>query len=301
MGEVVAASVNGGRGSADRLIGPKSFVSTEWLVILVLGGVAFKVCWVPTSPSETTALVFVGARGGVGTTSSAALAAAALGRPSATKPKPAVILCDLDPYNAGIDVALGLETQAGFRWRDFMQLAEAPSNELLTGSLPNTFGFDVLAWGQAISDQVWSKAQLVLGAFTQPTKTPNDAPKPSSRIFIFDVARSEASRLRELLTGLSLQSRWFVVCPTDVTSVHAAARVKPHLPDDYELIIRLNRAGGVSTQQVGEALGKPAGAIHTIESDPKLDRAMNRGEFTSYCQSRPKLLSTFIELLNGTH
>jgi hypothetical protein len=44
MGEVVVASVNGGRGSADRLIDPKSFVSTEWLVILVLGGVAFKVC-----------------------------------------------------------------------------------------------------------------------------------------------------------------------------------------------------------------------------------------------------------------
>jgi hypothetical protein len=61
------------------------------------------------------------------------------------------------------------------------------------------------------------------------------------------------------------------------------------------------RAGGVSTQQVGEALERPAGAFHAIETDPKLDRAMTRGEFTNYCQSRPKLLTSFINLLSGAH
>ncbi len=38
MGQVVVAPVNGGRGSAARLIDPRPFVSTDWLVTPML-------CW----------------------------------------------------------------------------------------------------------------------------------------------------------------------------------------------------------------------------------------------------------------
>lgn len=268
------------------------------------------------------ALVFVGGRGGAGASSAAALSAAALSGarlPGSIRARPrpktsligdfdnleSVVFCDFDPLGAGADVTLGVETRSGFRWHDFAGLSEAPSSQLLVGALPKVAGFELLAWGEARPEEVWASAHLVLTALTQRQNQTCEAdqaaceqtPQPKGVCFVFDVARSQVGQARALLDKTSMRSVWFVVCPTDVPSVHSTAKLKSILPLDIELITRENRSGGVSTQQVAEALLIPATSVHHVEFDSRLDRAMTRGEFVSYCQSRPKLIQRFAGFL----
>lgn len=89
----------------------------------------------PTGPAARRAVVagVVGARGGVGTSTLAALTASRLARRTST------VLVDLDPAGGGLDVTVGLEDVDGARWPD------------LTGARGDVPGHDVLAllprWG----------------------------------------------------------------------------------------------------------------------------------------------------------
>ena len=245
--------------------------------------------------------VFVGVRGGAGATTTAALAAAALAQGGFSP-----LLCDLDPHNAGADIALGIESRPGFRWNELAAVSEPPSSDLLIEALPGVAGFEVLAWGNAEESEVWAKADWILMSVMQA--------KPSRVCLVFDVARACVEQARSLLeriesryqaTGLgpiSSVSRWFLVCPTDVTSVHSAARLRQQLPDDAQLIIRQNRAGGVSPREVAAALQTPQALAHEICHDPKLERAMIRGEFATYCQTKPKSIDLLTRVFAGpTH
>lgn len=89
----------------------------------------------PTRSASRRAAVagVVGARGGVGTSTLAALTAARLARRTST------VLVDLDPAGGGLDVTVGVEDVDGARWPD------------LTGARGDVPGHDVLAllprWG----------------------------------------------------------------------------------------------------------------------------------------------------------
>jgi MinD-like ATPase involved in chromosome partitioning or flagellar assembly len=236
--------------------------------------------------SGSEALVFVGARGGAGATSAAALAAASIASEFDVVLAPAVVLCDFDPYSAGADFALGVEVQPGFRWHDLASRAQPLEPALLIDALPKVAGFEVLAWGQAELDQVRAHAVSILTSLRDRSI---QGKLPRAR-FVLDVARSEVERIVELLAGLEIKSRWFLVTETDVISVHSAARLRKVLSESSELMIRTNRVGGVSTRQVIEALAVPAGLAHPVDNDARFAKAFIRGEFASYCHARPKLL-----------
>lgn len=241
------------------------------------------------------ALVFVGARGGAGATSAAALAAASLASPSAADLSSAVVLCDVDPYSAGADFALGLEAQPGFRWHDLASRPQPIAPALLVDALPTVASFEVLAWGEAELAQVWAHAASIVSSLRDRLI---DGKLPGGR-FVLDVARSEVKSVGDLLAKLDIKSRWFLVAETDVISVHSAARLRKVLPESCELMIRANRVGGVSARQVIEALAVPAGLAHQVDYDPQFSKAFIRGEFGSYCHARPKLLRQIARVLGA--
>ena len=85
-------------------------------------------------------VVVVGAVGGVGASTVAALLAASMaGRPGTA------VLVDGDPGHGGIEVLLGLEGQQGARWPDLGGVRTAIDAGDLTGVLPRWRGVEVLS------------------------------------------------------------------------------------------------------------------------------------------------------------
>jgi len=236
------------------------------------------------------AFAFVGARGGAGASSSAAFAAAS----HATTPtgvaesnSAVVILCDLDEGHAGTDVALGLESAPGFRWQHFADLSEPPAPDLVIGGLPNVAGFDVLAWGDA-PKHTWGVVPMALNAILG-----------NYEGVVFDVGRSYVERCLKLFDDLGLDVCWVLVCPGDVTSVNAAARVRQSLAEPPHLLIRSDSQSGLRERQIVEALHIDQARVAAFTPDSKVHRALVRGEFGRLAATRPKAMSQVAKLIGA--
>lgn len=236
------------------------------------------------------AFAFVGARGGAGASSSAAFAAASLATtPSrvAESNSAAVLLCDLDEGHAGADVALGLESAPGFRWQHFADLSEPPAPDLVIGGLPHVAGFDVLAWGDA-PKHTWGVVPMVLNAILG-----------NYQGVVFDVGRSYVETCLKLFDDLGLDICWVLVCPGDVTSVNAAARVRQSLAESPHLLIRSDSHSGLRERQIVEALDIDQARVAAFAPDSKVHRALVRGEFGRLAATKPKAMMLVAKLIGS--
>lgn len=203
----------------------------------------------------------VGASGGVGaSTCAAALAVASVGQGQRT------MLVDGDPWGGGLDLLLGAEHAAGWRWP---QLANARGHlGELTGQLPYVDGIDLLAAGRRTSSgragdvETEQLAAVLRSATRSHDLTVVDLPRWLDRTGQDTLRRAAATVL---------------VARADLRGLAAARELVPWLPDDScYVLLRGRRSGVVGPEQVEESLGLPV--IASAPDEPAIRLAAERGE-----------------------
>lgn len=195
------------------------------------------------SRASVGALVCVlGACGGAGASVFAAgLAASAggAGRSSA--------LVDADGWGGGADLIFGAEDIRGLRWPDLAAASGHVSSSSLREVLPVIDGVAVLSWGRAepVAVSPGSMRTVLAAASGGHTLTVVDLPCP------LDPAGCEA---------LGMATVTLLVVPAQLRAV-AAGRARldrvRQAAGDVRLIVRRPPSGGVSVEQVVDALGVP--------------------------------------------
>ena len=204
-------------------------------------------------------LAVVGAAGGVGASTLAAALALA-GAADARR----VMLVDADPMAGGIDLLLGAERTAGWRWP---RLAQATGHlGDLTGQLPSVAGVDVLSMARGI-------AGVGVGA-DQLTAVLRSAGR-SHDLVIVDVSRGP-SPLAD--AAVALADLIVVVARADVRGVAAGRETVRWLEPEGRLgvVVRLPQSRGVAAESVAQALQLPL--LGTLAEDPSLPACADRGE-----------------------
>jgi hypothetical protein len=157
------------------------------------------------------------------------------------------------------------------------------------GALPRVAGVDVLAWGDAPS-HTWQNVPMVLQSILA-----------DYQAVVFDIGRTHLTKTLATFNELSLQVQWLLVCPGDVTSVNAAARVRHFFDDELRLLIRCDSQSGLKDKQILDALKvKPENSAQ-FTTDPKVHRALIRGEFARLAATRPKAMNQIGQLLTDPH
>lgn len=203
----------------------------------------------------------VGASGGVGaSTCAAALAVAAADRGQRT------MLLDGDPWGGGLDLLLGAEHTAGWRWPRLVNASGHLGD--LTGQLPHVDGVDLLAAGRRTTlrrtDEIGSEQLAsVLGSATR-----------SHDLIVVDLPRCRGSMGQETLRRAALT---VLVARADLRGLAAARELVPWLPDnDCQVLLRGRRPQTVGADLVEESLGLPVVAAVPDEAGVRL--ASERGE-----------------------
>jgi secretion/DNA translocation related CpaE-like protein len=210
---------------------------------------------------EGVTVAVVGGSGGVGTSTLAAgLAVGASARGLSA------LLVDLDPGGGGIDLLVGAEGAAGWRWPR-LSAAHGHLGDL-TGHLPRAAGLDVLS------------AARGSGAETEPGPDPVRAvllsASRSHRLVVVDLARPAGAVGTEVLRRAE---RTLLVVGADVRGIAAAQQRAVGLREsvaDVGVVVRRPRRGGIEPRLVAEALELPLAG--TLAEDPSLRQAAERGD-----------------------
>lgn len=205
-------------------------------------------------------IAVVGGSGGIGASSlagSLAVAAAADGR--------SAMLVDLDPLGGGLDLLLGAESTAGWRWPRLLT-AQGHLGDL-TGHLPRIAGVDIVSM---VRDQPATPppAESVKAVLLSATR--------SHRVTAVDLPRGIDGCGREALRRADLT---VLLVAADVRGIAAAQQLAPILRDAttaVEVVVRRPRTGGVEAALVAEALGLPLAG--QLKEDPALRQAAERGD-----------------------
>lgn len=205
------------------------------------------------------AVAVVGAAGGVGTSTLAALLAERLARSG----RP-VALLDLDVRRGGIEVLLGTEAAEGARWPDLAGMRGPVELTELTGLLPRWGGVEVLgpdrravAADPAALEALWSG--LLRGG----------------RTLVADVPAGALAD--DVVAGLVGEARVLVVTGQDVQGIAAAAvvagRAATHAGTG--LVLRRRRGARVAPAQAGAVLHLPVAGL--LPTDRRVAGAVDRG------------------------
>lgn len=194
-------------------------------------------------------VVVMGAVGGAGTSTLAA-ALSQQARSRGTN----VVLVDLDPIGAGLDVLLGAEQQPGARWDELAGVSGRVDEQVLVDALPEVDGVRVLSWPS--TGEIEPDAAAVTHVLSALGRRPG--------VVIVDAGR--ATDLRSL-ASLPQASRAIVVVPLRVRAVAAARRLVERLAHhlDPVLVARGPAPGGLSADDVERAVGLPV--VATLEED----------------------------------
>jgi hypothetical protein len=114
---------------------------------------------------------------------------------------------------------------------------------------------------------------------------------------VFDIGRAHLTKTLKTFNELSLQVQWLLVCPGDVTSVNAAARVRHFFDDELRLLIRGDSQSGLKDKQILDALKVKPSNSASFTTDPKVHRAQIRGEFARLAATGPKVMNQIGQLL----
>lgn len=181
----------------------------------------------------------VGARGGVGASTLAALVASRASRRTATT------LVDLDEAAGGIDVLVGLEEETGARWPDLAHARGDVDGRDVVALLPRWGRVAVLSADRSRPGPVdASTAVDVVGALAR-----------ASGCVVVDLGRAAA------LAGhpvVGMCDRVALVAGRDLRSVAGALALREALGEaSVGLVQRGPAPGGLGTDEVAEAVGLP--------------------------------------------
>lgn len=188
-------------------------------------------------PSNGVVIAVMSAGGGAGASTFAATLAGVAAETSD------VLLVDLDPLAAGIDVLLGIEGVPGTRWSDLADTKGRLSPSTLRQALPTWAGASVLSWGREGPTQVTAEAlSSVL-----------DSGERGFDVIVVDVPRALDDVTEHVLTRAH---RTLLVTSASVRGAAAASRIGASLRDrcpSLGVLVRLE-ARGVASSSVASVL-----------------------------------------------
>lgn len=199
----------------------------------------------------------VGAGGGVGASTSAALLAR---RWSAAGP---TALVDLDHSGGGVDVLLGLEATPGLRWPDLAAVRGALDAEDLEDVLPTWAGVEVLSCGRVGGPPTDAATQAVLDALVQRCSA-----------VVLDVP---AAAVLGAAAGGDAQ-QWddvVLLAGQDVRGVAAGLVLREAVAGSGHLVLRRRPTRQVAPLEAAQVLDLPL--LGLLPSDRRLPGAVERG------------------------
>lgn len=225
--------------------------------------------WLTTSMADATRqqrgtgrlVAVLGGCGGVGASTLAAgvaIVGAQLGRRTA--------LVDGDPLGGGLDLLLGAERSAGWRWPRLTGARGHLGD--LSGQLPYVDGVDLLSTGRGEDSALGPPGADQLLAVLRSTSR-------SHQLTVVDLPRApdwiarETARLADLI---------LVVVRADVRGVSAARAVLDRLTEGPRphVVVRTRRGGALTAATVADGLGCPLAA--TLPDDRSLRLGAERGD-----------------------
>ena len=210
-----------------------------------------------TALGHGRAVVVVGAAGGVGASTLAALLAArwaADGRP--------VALVDLDARSGGIEVLLGIEGADGARWPDLAGMRGPVGAAELHGVLPRWGAVEVLGTDRRAAPLDAAAVGAVWSALLE-----------SGRTVVADLPARALGR--EGLADLARTGLGVLVTGQDVLGVATAAAAGAALAPGSRLVLRRRAGARVAPAQVASALGLPL--LGLLPTDRRVAGAVDRG------------------------
>lgn len=205
------------------------------------------------------AVVVVGAAGGVGASTLAALLAARF----AAGDRP-VALVDLDPRAGGIEVLLGVEAADGARWPDLAGVRGPVAATELNGVLPR--------WGRV---EILGSDRRTVGLDAAAVEAVCAGLLDSGRTIVVDLPARALVGVAEGCAGVLGAGAVVVVTGQDVQGVAAAAVASPGLPSGTRLVLRRRPGARVAPAQVAGTLGLPL--LGLLPTDRRVAGAVDRG------------------------
>lgn len=211
-------------------------------------------------------IAVVGACGGVG--ASCLAAAIAL---TAARAETRVLLCDLDPLGAGLQVLLGMESVPGARWGDISAAQGRIHRGALRQALPLIPGGRGHAMLLGFGDRPGRGGSVGVGA----VEAVLGAAARDGDTAVVDVPRALTAAAERVVTRAALTA---LVVPADVRGCYAAARLIPSLSDlgaTLGLVVRGPSPGGVGPSDIADALRLPV--VASMRPQPGLARSVDAG------------------------
>ena len=174
------------------------------------------------------------------------------------------LLIDLDPYAAGVDLLLGLESEPGLRWPDLSSRGGRLTWAAVREALPRRDGLAVLSGTRA-----YHEIDPALVASVA------EAGRRGGATVVCDLPRQFGS---PAACAIELADLVVVVTCCDVRAIAAAAAVAGvvrTMSRNVGLAVRGPSPGGLSAKEAVEAVGAPLLAAY--RPDPLLPRRLERG------------------------
>lgn len=209
----------------------------------------------PAAGRRGAVVAVVGGRGGAG----ASVFAVALAR-GATRS----LLIDADRWGGGLDLALGIEREAGLRWSDLTVRTGRLNYGALREALPTSAGVAVLSAGRQPCDVPAGPLAAVI-----------DAGSRAGVTVVCDVPRQACDTTEAALDCADLA---VLVVPADVRSCAAAAAVGAWVSGvnpNVGVVVRGPAPGGLRADDVAAMVGQPM--LAQMRAEPGLPGALERG------------------------
>ncbi|HEX6353381.1 septum site-determining protein Ssd [Actinophytocola sp.] len=210
-------------------------------------------------------LAVLGARGGAG----ASVFSVAVGL-TALKAGDNTLLIDCDPRGGGLDVVLGAETEAGFRWPDMRLSAGRIAAASLHESLPTR------RRGNA-QMTLLSGARKGEGPAPDAVAAVIEAGRRAGEVVVCDVPRQLDATAWAAIDRADLT---VIITPAEVRAAITAAQTAEELANrgtTAQLIVRGPSPGGLRADEIAASAGVPL--LTTMRPEPQLAQSLERGDF----------------------
>ncbi|WP_433730101.1 septum site-determining protein Ssd [Nocardia sp. CA-129566] len=215
-------------------------------------------------------VAIAGASGGAG----ASILAAATGlRSAAERFRRDTVLIDGAPLGGGLDLLLGVETEAGLRWPDLVIEDGRVSAAALHSALPAAApGLAVLACGRA------GAGRLPIDIGPAAIRAVIEAGRAAGDLVICDISGERGPHADQIFDAADLV---VLVVPARLRAVAAAESVAAHIAQrnpNQGLIVRGPAPGGLRGAEVAEVLDLPL--LAAVRAQPGLASRLERGGLT---------------------
>lgn len=210
-------------------------------------------------------LAVLGARGGAG----ASVFTVAVGL-TAMKSGENTLLVDCDPRGGGLDVVLGAESEAGFRWPDLQLSAGRIAATALYEALPNRRKGD-------------ARLSLLSGARKGESPAPDavaaviEAGRRIGDVVICDIPRQWESSSWAAIDRADLT---IIVTPAELRATITAKQLAQELTErgaNPQLVVRGPSPGGLRPDEIAATAGVPL--LAAMRPEPQLAQSLERAAF----------------------